>query len=196
MTTTRLVDPAPRRHARGARWLAGLVPLAIAALGPAGSAAAQAPPASIIAHTVRLDSTATPATATLGDAGWIVGMWEGEGLGGAIQETWAPPVADRMAGTFTSFSADGVRFQELMALVEVEGSLELWVKHFNADFTGWEEKADFVRFRLVEKEPGVLRFHGLTLERAGEDGMVIYLAMRSRGELREEVLEYRRVGPR
>ena len=71
------------------------------------------------------------------------------GLGYRIRETLLK------SGFAERFKAKG-RFQELMALVEVEGSLELWVKHFNADFTGWEEKADFVRFRLVET-PSVCR---------------------------------------
>ncbi|MEJ2504244.1 MAG: DUF6265 family protein [Gemmatimonadota bacterium] len=175
------------------RLAAALAVAALAAPAPAVGQGDPAGPPHLTAHTLRLDSTATPGPATLADADWLVGVWDGEGLGGRVQETWAPPVADRMTGTFTSLGDDGIRFQELMALVEVEGTLELWVKHFNADFSAWEEKADFARFRLVEREPGVLRFHGLTLSRVGDDGLRIHLALRTGEEVREEVLEYRRV---
>lgn len=172
-----------------------LAALGLAAAAPAAAPAQQAPdpgPAPLTAHTLRLDSAATPAAASLADAAWLVGAWDGDGLGGRIQEVWGAPAAGRMIGTFTSLGDDGARFHEIMALVEVDGSLELWVKHFDADFTAWEEKPDYVRFRLVEKEAGVLRFHGLTLERIDDHRMRAYLAMRRGGELGEEVLEYRR----
>lgn len=195
--------PAPVRTRSGAHGqsalplpLAALAAVAVLAAAPsaAQSGAAGAPePERLTDHTLRYDSTAARPAATLADAAWLVGLWEGEGLGGRVQEVWTPPAADRMSGAFTSLHEGGVRFQELLALVEVDGSLELWVRHFDPDFSAWEEKEDFVRFRLVRAEPGVLRFGGLTLERLGDDGWRAYLALRSGGALREELFEYRRV---
>lgn len=167
---------------------------AFAALCLPGAAtlAAQAP-TSLTAHTVRWDSTAARPDVSLQDARWLAGSWEGTGLGGQVQEVWTPPAADRMTGAFTSLADGAVRFQELMSIVEVDGSLELWVKHFNPDFSAWEEKEDFTRFRLVDVGPGRLRFGGLTFQRLDDDRLRIYLAMSRAGEVREEVLDYRRV---
>ncbi|MDX1384275.1 MAG: DUF6265 family protein, partial [Thermoanaerobaculia bacterium] len=59
--------------------------------------------------------------------------------------------------------------------------------------TGWEEKDDFVSFRLVKVEEGVAYFHGLTYRRVGDDQLRIFLAMRQGGELREVDFSLRRV---
>lgn len=195
-------DDSSARDARAHRrhGLSLTVALAVAAvLAVSSPSAAQAgaatgsEPEHMTAHTLRHDSAAARPAATLADAAWLVGVWEGEGLGGRVQEVWTPAAADRMSGAFTSLHEGGVRFQELLALVEVDGSLELWVKHFDPSFAAWEEKEDFVRFRLVRAEPGVLRFGGLTLQRVDEDRWRAYLAFRRGGELTEELFEYRRV---
>jgi hypothetical protein len=174
------------------RTLAALVIALATASAPTlvGPAHAQA---ALTGNTLRLDPGAAPGHGTLADAAWMVGVWEGEGLGGAVQEAWAPAVADRMTGTFTSLEDGAVRFQEIMVLAEVDGSLELRVRHFAADFTAWEDRDDFVRFRLIRTAPDRLYFSGLTLERVGPDRMRAHLAMRSAGQLREETFEYRRV---
>lgn len=167
--------------------------VALAAFTAPAAAQADDDAERMTANTLRFDPAGERPRARLVDAAWLVGSWEGEGLGGRVQEIWTPPAADRMTGAFISLRDGAVRFQELMSLVEVEGSLELWVKHFNADFSAWEDKEDFVRFRLVQVRPGALRFGGLTLERVDDDRMRAYLAMRSGEEVREVVIEYRRV---
>jgi hypothetical protein len=84
-----------------------------------------------------------------------------------------------------------VVFYEFLTLVEQGGSLVFKLKHFNPDLTGWEEKAEFVSFRLLEMTPDAARFAGLTFRRAGADRLEVFLAVRNRadGTVREERFE-------
>ena len=77
-----------------------------------------------------------------------------------------------------------------------DGSLSLKVKHFSADFTAWEDKADFVDFRLVKLEDNALHFGGLSFYRRGDDSIDGFIVMRKDEELTENHLRYvRRVKP-
>lgn len=164
-----------------------LILAALLALSASGSppALAQAQPA-----------PAAPATrqVTISDAAWLAGRWTGEGLGGRLDEGWADPVGGQMAGYFT-LSRDGRPvFHEMLLMEEHEGGLRLRVKHFNPDFTGWEEKDRSVDFTFVSAAPGELVFKGIRFDAEGPDGLVIRLRLRgSDGLAREEVLRYRRV---
>ncbi len=103
--------------------------------------------------------------ATLDQLGWLVGQWAGEGIAGApAMESWLPPSGGTMVGTFVQESADGtIMFTEHMYLTEDEGTIALRIKHFNADLSGWEEKANVLSFRLVVIEPCAAFFNALTL---------------------------------
>ena len=125
-------------------------------------------------HTFKLDDPANAPPATLEDVSWLVGDWVGTAFGAQIEEE--------------------VGFYEIMLLVEEEGSLSLKVKHFNADFSAWEEKTEHVTFRLVAIEEDAIHFSGLSFYRTGPDEFVGYIAMRYGDEVREELLEYRRRG--
>ncbi len=118
----------------------------------------------IAAPAVAQDSP-TPPAGTLADMAWLVGQWEGTGIGGqrAI-ESWLPAFGSTMVGTFVQADAAGeVMFSEHMVLAEEAGSLVLKIKHFNADLTGWEEAAEMERFALVSLEPCRTEFTGLTM---------------------------------
>jgi hypothetical protein len=47
-----------------------------------------------------------------------------------------------MIGLFKLYDNTGVTLYELMLLNVRDGTLSLKVKHFNPDFTAWEEKGD------------------------------------------------------
>ncbi|MFU7527187.1 DUF6265 family protein [Qipengyuania sp. ASV99] len=127
--------------------------------------------------------------ATLDQVDWLVGQWTGDGIGGApAMESWLPPRGTTMVGTFVQQTDEGaIRFTEHMYLLEEEGTLVLRLKHFNADLTGWEEKADMLTFRLVAIEPCAAYFHALTLRCADPDapgeGLVAAVRMSNGGEL-------------
>jgi hypothetical protein len=105
---------------------------------------------------------------------------------------WNPPSAGTMAGLFKLYGEDGVRFYELMLLTVEDGTLLMKIKHFNADFSAWEDKSDYVSFPLVALEPDVVHFRGLSFYRRGPDTLDIWIALTSDGEVREHRLAYRR----
>ena len=143
-------------------------------------------------HTFKLDDTENRPAATLDDVSWLVGNWSGEAFGSTLEEGWNPPSAGSMIGFFKLMDGDDVAFYELLLLVEEEGSLSLKVKHFNADFTAWEDKADYVTFRYVKSDDNAIHFSGISFYRIDDDTMHAYLVLRSGEDVREEQLVYRR----
>jgi hypothetical protein len=123
---------------------------------------------------------------------WLVGNWSGEAFGNTFEEGWNPASAGSMIGFFKLMDGDEVAFYELLLLVEEEGSLSLKVKHFNADFTAWEDKADYVTFRYVKSDDDAIHFSGVSFYRIDVDTMHAYLVLRSGEEISEEQLVYRR----
>jgi len=145
-------------------------------------------------NTFALDPDAPRPSATLADVAWIAGHWQGEALGGRVEEVWAPPMGGTMMGMYKLVNGDSIVFYELMTVVEEAGSVTLRLKHFNPDLSGWEEKDASVSFPLVGLEPGALYFDGLSFQRLDPDTLRVYLAIGGRdGSVREEVFDYRRV---
>ncbi|MEL7190452.1 MAG: DUF6265 family protein [Pseudomonadota bacterium] len=131
----------------------------------------------------------TSPPASLAQLDWLVGQWQGEGIGGApAMESWLAPMGGTMVGTFVQETdAGAIMFTEHMYIVADDGSLTLKLKHFNAELTSWEEKDDMVTFRLVAIEDCAAYFNALTLRcadpaRPGE-GLVAAVRMQEGGEL-------------
>ncbi len=131
-----------------------------------------------------------PPSATIAEAAWLVGDWAGTGIGGAeAAESWLPPSGPTMVGVFVQENPDGtIMFTEHMYLTEEAGSLVLKLKHFHPDLTGWEEKADMVRFRLLSIEPCAAYFSALTFRCDGPDGLLVAVRMRSEGDRVSELV--------
>lgn len=103
---------------------------------------------------------------------WLVGHWIGSGLGGVSEEIIAPAAGGQMMGMFRQFTGEGeVRFYEFYQFAEVDGSLILRLKHFNPDFTGWEEKDDFSSFKLVRLEETAAYFDGFSFVQVSPGSM-------------------------
>lgn len=143
-------------------------------------------------HTFQLEAGEERPAATIEDAGWLVGSWAGTAFGGRFEEVWNPPSAGTMVGFFKLLGDDGVAFYELLLLSVEDNTLSLKVKHFNPDFTAWEEKADYVNFRLVKKEDDALHFGGLSFYKRDEDTIDGYIVMKNGDEVTEHHLEYKR----
>jgi len=143
-------------------------------------------------HTYSLEPGETRPVATLADASWLVGSWTGTAFGQQFEEVWNPPSAGSMIGLFKLYGDDGVSFYELLELRVSDGTLSLKVKHFNADFTAWEEKPDFIDFRLVKLEENALHFGGLSFYRRDDDSIDGYIVMRNDEKLTEHHLLYER----
>ncbi len=143
-------------------------------------------------HTFQLEDGEERPAATIEDAAWLAGSWAGTAFGQRFEAVWNPPSAGTMVGLFKLFSDDGVAFYEILLLSVDDGTLSLKVKHFSADFTAWEEKGDFIDFRLVKKEDDALHFSGFSLYRRDADTMDGYIIMRRGEEITENHLAYKR----
>ena len=146
-------------------------------------------------HTFKLDDPEARVPGTLDDVSWMVGSWTGDAFGGTFEEVWNPASLGTMIGMFKVMGDGEVSFYELMLLAEEEGSLVLKVKHFSADFTAWEDKEDYVTFRLVRVEPGAVHFSGISFYSVSDDEIHTYLALHDGDKVWEEKLVYRRVEP-
>ncbi len=99
---------------------------------------------------------------SIDDFAFLTGYWTGTGLGGEAEEVWLPPVDGRMFGIF-KLSGDGeLSFTEFMEITQQDGEWVLRLKHFNPDFSGWEEKDAHVTFPLESVSPNQALFRGLT----------------------------------
>ena len=149
------------------------------------------------ANTLTATSAVLSPPATTNEIAWLAGRWTGTGLGGVCEEIWSAPAAGAMMGMFRLVREGKVVFYEILTFVEHEGSLLLRLKHFDPDLTGWEEKSDSVKFRLLKATPGAVYFDGLTFMRVADDRLEIFLAIRNRsdGSIREERFEMQRAAP-
>ncbi len=143
-------------------------------------------------HTYKLDDAESRPPGSLENVSWLAGSWSGEAFGSTFEEVWNPPSAGSMVGLWKLLDDGQVVFYEIMLIVEEEGSLSLKVKHFNADFTAWEDKEDYVRFRLVKFDEDAVHFSGLSFYRINEEEMHAFIVMTHEGEVREEKMVYRR----
>ena len=147
-------------------------------------------------HTLRLAPGQASPPATIADAAFLVGHWSGEGLGGRFEEVWTAPQKGAMVGMYRGLKADGApSFYELLTIRETAGSIEVRLKHFNPDMTGWEEKAQFVSMPFVGKRDGVVHFDGMAFQVTGPDAITCYLAIENKkdGSVREATFTYARV---
>lgn len=146
-------------------------------------------------HTYQLHPDAPLGKGQLTDVAWLVGAWQGSAFGSRFEEVWNPASAGSMVGMWKLFDEDkGVDFYELMLIKEQGDGLVLRVKHFSADFIAWEDKADFVEFRLVKIEDKAVHFSGLSFYQNGTDKIDGYIVMKHQdGSKSEHHIAYNRV---
>ncbi len=136
--------------------------------------------------------TLDPVNAPLADAAWLAGRWVGTGFGGECEETWAPASGGQMVGHFRLVSGGKPRFYEIMLLDRVEAGLRLRVKHFHANFHGWEEKDGWHSFEPGVVADGALRFPGFVLRPIGDDRAEFVVSVENGGKVSDEALQLRR----
>ncbi len=143
-------------------------------------------------HTFGLSAGEERPAATLAAAAFLVGDWIGTAFGERAEEHWSAPSGGTMVGTFKLFSGDEPVMYEIMLLSVEDGTLSLKVKHFNADFTAWEDKPDYVNFKLVAYSENELHFGGLSFYKRGDDKLDAYIVMRNGDQVSERRLIYER----
>ncbi len=144
-------------------------------------------------HTYQLDDGEARPAATIDDVAWLSGSWTGTAFGADFEEVWNPPSAGSMVGMYKLMRDGAVDFYELLLIVEEEGSLALKVKHFTDAFVAWENKPDYVTFRLVKLEENAVHFSGLSFYRVDENQIDGYIVMRTNSGIKEEPMRYERV---
>lgn len=150
-----------------------LIALALVSLNP--QEAQDSPPAQ------------TEAVETIEDYAWMAGRWTGPGLGGIVEEVWSPPIGGQMIGHFGMYRDGKPIFYELMMMDEAEpgSGVRLRVKHFNADFTAWEDKGDWHEFEPVGIVDGEARFNGIKFHREGDELHLVVMLKSPEGEITE-----------
>lgn len=146
-------------------------------------------------HLYRLAEGEQPPAATLEDAQWLVGSWAGTAFGKRFEEVWNPPSAGSMVGMFKLFGDDGVAMYELMVITVENGTLSLKIRHFNPDFTAWEDKDEDVTLRLVKKEDDALHFGIISFYRRDDNRIDAYVLFMDGDEAFEQPIVYERRGP-
>ncbi|MBL8547294.1 MAG: hypothetical protein JNL81_12585 [Hyphomonadaceae bacterium] len=134
----------------------------------------------------------TPPAITINDAAWIAGRWVGEGFDGQMEEVWSPPVGGQMVGHFRYWRNGEPQFYEIMMMDVADGGVRMRVKHFNPDFTGWEDRSEWHTFEPVSASPDALIFNGLEIRREGEDRLVMTIRMRQGETVTSEILRFQR----
>jgi hypothetical protein len=133
--------------------------------------------------------------ASVDEMGWLAGQWQGAALGGTVEEVWGSPAPGGMLGFYRLVKDGALVFAELMMIVPDGDSVAIRLKHFNADLTGWEEKAEVRSFPLVARSGGRFYFDGMTFVPTGRDRLEVLLRIGGKdGKNRDERFEYRRVG--
>lgn len=131
--------------------------------------------------------------ASINDFAFLTGYWVGDGFGGVSEEMWMPPVDGRMLGIYKHSLNNSLVFSELMEITEVEGRFVVRLRHFNPDFTAWEEKDEFVLFALESMSPNKAAFKGLIYELVAKDQLRIELTLQeSDGSINVEVFNFTR----
>jgi hypothetical protein len=146
--------------------------MVLTSLALAGAALALAPPASSDSPTVA-------------DLDWMVGRWQGTGLGGDIEEIFLPARGGAMPATFRLVRGERVVFYEFILVEQTEAGVEMRLHHFNPGMTRWEEEP--VVFDLAEVREGEAIFTKRDDE--AEESRLTY--RRTGDELKVELSELR-----
>ncbi|GJM13957.1 MAG: hypothetical protein DHS20C12_23600 [Pseudohongiella sp.] len=123
-------------------------------------------------------AVAQEATVTIEDFGFLQGYWQGTGFGGQSEEIWMPAIDGRMFGIFKQSQDGDLVFTEFMEIVQTGDDFVLRLKHFNPDFTGWEEKDDNVSFNFTSVSESKAVFGGLSYELVDKNSLQVKLNMR------------------
>lgn len=116
---------------------------------------------------------------TIADFEFLVGYWEGSGFGGQSEEIWMPPRDGRMFGIFKQSSAAELQFTEFIEISREADTFVVRLRHFNSDFTAWEDKQEYVTFPLISVDTNKATFEGLSYELIAEDQLRITLVLHS-----------------
>ncbi|TDS18929.1 hypothetical protein DFQ03_0642 [Maribacter caenipelagi] len=144
-------------------------------------------------NTVSFEEGMTSPAATLKNIEWLAGHWKGEAFGGIAEEIWSPPADGSMMFSFRLLDKGEVSFYEFGHLIEIDGTLLLQLKHFDANLSGWEEKDENIDFKLVKIEENKFYFDDFTIECISDKEINMYVEVGEEdGTLNEVTFNYHR----
>ena len=88
----------------------------------------------------------------------LIGHWNGHYDDQPVDENWLPARGGEMMGSFRWEREGKVWLYEFIQVAEVDGKIEMRLRHFNPDFSAWEEKDQPTMFDLVEATSQLLVF--------------------------------------
>jgi hypothetical protein len=136
--------------------------------------------------------TAPLEAVTLDRASWMAGRWIGEGLGGEMEEVWSAPAGGQMVGHFRMIQSGAPVFYEFMIMDVADGGIRMRLKHFNPDYTAWEDRETWVTFTPVSSSESEIVTSALHITRTGADTMTMVLRLRQGESVQEHTLNFRR----
>jgi len=86
-----------------------------------------------------------------------------------------------------------LQFTEHFLLCEEDGKPTLKLRHFNADFTGWEEKDEYLTFPFVEMGERFLQLDGIRYELLDTDQLKATLKIMNKGKEKTEEFLFNRM---
>ncbi|QYK52856.1 MAG: hypothetical protein KF824_11405 [Fimbriimonadaceae bacterium] len=90
-----------------------------------------------------------PISAEINQLAFFAGHWQGTRGDAWVEEWWSAPKDDILMGSFRMHSKGKLVFSESIRLSITEKTVEMGLKHFSPDFTGWEEKNETTKFALT-----------------------------------------------
>jgi len=104
------------------------------------------------------------------DLAWLVGSWrlqkESETENEVLDEQWMDVQHNMMLGMFR-WMKNGILVTELMQISKLGNEIILQLRHFDKNFSPWEEKEHPLKLVLVHVEPTKAVFRRIDKEKGG-----------------------------
>ncbi|MCZ7602398.1 MAG: hypothetical protein C4543_05675 [Ignavibacteriales bacterium] len=123
---------------------------------------------------------------------WLEGTWTSEKWGGIVEEYWSAPNGNSIIGMFRLINEGKVQFTEHWILSEYDGNLALRLRHFNPDFTGWEEKDEYLEFPFQKMGDDFIQFKGLRYELVSSTEIKVTLDMKRGENIEQEIFNLKK----
>lgn len=81
---------------------------------------------------------------------WMEGHWEGVDIRGQAEEIWMAPKDGSIVGSFRWVIEDGPHVLEFIVIEQSDEGVTLRFKHFNKDYSTWEDAPNMYRLKTIE----------------------------------------------
>lgn len=147
----------------------------------------------IYAVLIFLFAQINPAQSTLDKLSFLEGSWSAEKWDGTVEIYWSKPEAGNIIGMFRFYIDDELQFTEHILIVEEEEKIVLKLRHFHPDFISWEEKNEYLTFKLLDIKENFVQFKGLSYELTDQQTLNVKLQMNQSGETKTEEFVFKKM---